>query len=207
MSRLIILGCGGHGRVIADMAERVGVYTSIVFLDNDPDAGDRVGGMKILGPFSELESIASREDHCVVGIGDNQLRSKLTAVVESLHVPLVTIIDPSASVSDGSVLGAGTVVMPRAVVNTGSVVGRGCIINTASSVDHDCRISEFVHISPGANIGGDVRIGECSWIGIGSSVRHGISIGRGAMIGAGASVVACVDDGVTVVGVPAKPMV
>jgi len=80
------------------------------------------------------------------------------------------------------------------------------ILNTLSSVDHDCQLGDFVHISPGAHIAGEVQIGDGSWIGIGASVIEGIKIGRNCIIGAGAAVIADVPDGVTVVGVPAKPI-
>tara|TARA_B100001121_G_scaffold139286_1_gene122138 strand:- start:66286 stop:66912 length:627 start_codon:yes stop_codon:yes gene_type:complete len=207
MSRLIVLGFGGHGRVVADVAERGGDHRSIVFLDNEPRPDDSgTDRYEVLGPCSDLGNIAAEGDRCVVAVGDNVRRSELFVLVEDAGVPLATIVDPTAFVSTGATIAEGTVVMPHAVVNTGSVVGRGCIINTGATVDHDCRIDEFVHVSPGSHLGGNVVIGEGTWVGIGSSVRHGITIGRRVMIGAGASVVACVDDGLTVVGVPAKPM-
>jgi acetyltransferase-like isoleucine patch superfamily enzyme len=91
------------------------------------------------------------------------------------------------------------------VVNADSQIGQGSILNTCCSVDHDCILGEAVHISPGVHLAGDVHVGDRSWIGIGAAVRQGVRIGSGVIVGAGAVVVSDVADGLTVIGVPAKP--
>jgi len=204
MSRLVVLGGGGHGRVVADAARGLGTYDAIVFLDDAPDRARADGEFPVIGSCHELESVARPGDHCIVAIGDNQERRSLLDRIDSLGIPLAVIVDASASVSCACELGPGTVVLPQAAVNIGSRLGRGCIVNTGATVDHDCTLDDCVHVAPGAHLGGDVTVGSDSWIGIGASVRHGIRVGAGVMVGAGAAVVAAVDDGCTVVGVPAR---
>ena len=206
MSRLIVIGGGGHGRVVADAARRSAEYDAIVFLDNAPDRAPVEPDFPIVGSCDDLESIVRPGDRCIVGIGNNEDRSRLTRRIQELGFELAVVIDPSASVSSGCTLGGGTAVLPQSAVNIGATVGPGCIINTGATVDHDCRLGSFVHVAPGAHLGGDVVVGSRTWIGIGAAVRHGIEIGCDVMVGAGAAVVSGVEDGRTVVGVPARPV-
>ena len=199
MTRLLVLGAGGHGRVVADSAGRMGVWGCVAFLDDG-------GGDSVIGRCDDLEQLVQEGDACVIAIGDNARRMTMLKKVKDLGVPVATVVDPSAAVSDGAVLGKGTVVLPRAAVNTGAKLGSGCIVNTGATVDHDCVLGDGVHVSPGAHLGGDVSVGEGTWIGLGASIRHGACIGERAMIGAGAAVVADVASDTTVVGVPARPI-
>tara|TARA_B100001059_G_scaffold115631_2_gene115930 strand:+ start:1951 stop:2574 length:624 start_codon:yes stop_codon:yes gene_type:complete len=201
-NRLLIIGAGGNGRVISDMAEQSGDWSMIAFLDDSVDAHDYPWG--IVGSCSDFAEHAAIFTHAVVAFGDNTLRSKWLERIAQTSLQMPTIIADSAQVSPRAKLGPGTVVMPQAAVNIGSDIGTGCIINTGASVDHDCRLGSCVHIAPGAHVGGHVTIGERSWIGIGSSVRNGIDIGSDVMVGAGAAVVSNLPDGCRAVGVPAK---
>lgn len=206
MSRLVVLGGGGHGRVVADAARGLGCYDAIVFLDDAPDRAKAEADFPVIGHCQDLDGVLRPGDTCIVAIGDNDERRALLDRIDELGAPLATIVDRSASISAACRLGAGSVVLPQAAVNIGSVLERGCIVNTGATVDHDCRLGECVHVAPGSHLGGDVSVGAMSWIGIGASVRHGIEIGSGVMVGAGAAVVSPVPDGCTVVGVPARPV-
>lgn len=206
MSRLIVLGGGGHGRVVADTARRSGRWEHILFLDDAPDRTRAETDFAVLGTCKDLDQVLRAGDECVVAIGDNAQRRALLDQIDEQSAPLAVVVDPSASVSADARLGPGTVVLPQGAVNIGAVLGRGCIVNTGATVDHDCRLGDCVHVAPGANLGGDVVVGDLSWIGIGASVRHGMRIGARAMVGAGAAVVADVATGTTVVGVPARSM-
>lgn len=204
MSRLIVIGGGGHGRVVADAARGLGAYETIVFLDDAPDRVMGDGDFAVIGGCEELESVARPGDSCIVAIGDNRHRAGFIERVLASGVPLATIVDRSASIGSDCELGPGTVVLAQAAVNIGSKLGIGCIVNTGATVDHDCTLGDHVHVAPGAHLGGDVVVGRGTWVGIGACVRHGISIGCDVVVGAGAAVVDEVSDGLTVVGVPAR---
>lgn len=206
MSRLIVLGGGGHGRVVADTARRSGRWELILFLDDAPDRTRAEADFPVLGSCDDLGQSLRPGDECLVAIGDNAQRRSLLDRVDELGAPLAVVVDPSASVSTDATLGPGTVILPQGAVNIGSVLGRGCIVNTGATIDHDCVLGDCVHVAPGAHLGGDVTVGDLAWIGIGSSIRHGTRVGARVMIGAGAAVVADVTTGTTVVGVPARPM-
>lgn len=205
MPRLIIIGAGGHARVVADVALAIG-YTDIAFLDDKFPALASVLDFPVIGRLADLPGSTRANDAVFVGIGDNARRLTAMAEVALAGRNLVMLAHPSSVVSRFAEIGAGTIVMPLAVVNVGTIVGQGVILNTACSVDHDCVLADGVHVSPGANISGGVSIGSGTWIGTGASVREYVTIGAHAMIGGGAFVGAGVPDGARVGGVPARPL-
>ncbi len=189
MNRLIIIGAGGHGRVVADAAS-----VPAVFLDEDTSLEG------VIGKPNELSAVTSNNDGIVVAIGDNSTRLQMLGGIKQA----TTIVHESSVVGNAVTLGVGTVVLAGAIININAKIGVGCIVNTGATVDHDCQLADGVHISPGANLGGNVTVGKCSWIGIGACVKNGVTIGKNVIVGAGAAVVQDVSDNVTVVGVPAK---
>lgn len=205
MSRsLAILGAGGHGRVVADCAERLN-YTRIVFFD-DYARSTMLGPWVLEGTGADLGAAVTGFDAFIVGIGDNRVRLERQRALLNAGGRAAILIHPAATVSRHAVVGAGSVVFAGAVVNTGAVVGEAVILNTGCGIDHDVRLADGVHASPGAHLGGGVLVGEASWIGLGAAIREGISIGAHVRVGAGAVVVRGVEDGLTVVGNPAREL-
>ena len=201
---LLIIGAGGNGRVIADLASSDPRWSRIAFLDDAVYSTDGERPWETLGPCTDLDQHVGSFTHGIVGFGDNAMRVEWIMKLEDSGLAIATIVSESASVSARAELGPGTVVMPRAVVNIGVKTGSGCLINTSASVDHDCILQNGVHVAPGAHVGGDVQIGLRSWIGIGASVRHGMRIGKDVVVGAGAAVVTDLPDSCVAVGVPAR---
>lgn len=206
MAVLLIVGAGGHGKVVADVALQTGRWDEVVFLDDAWPAKGKTGRWDILGKIDQMADWRSRCSEAVVAIGNNRLRVELQDRLLVAGFDIATIVHPSAQVSRYATLGGGTVVFANAVVNVDASIGEAVIINTAATVDHDCRLGRGVHVAPGANIGGGVVVGDCSWIGIGAAIRHYIEIGVDVIVGAGAAVVGNVSDGVVAVGCPARPV-
>ena len=199
MSDLLVIGAGGHGRVVADIASK---RYAVAFLDDG--AGGEELPWPVLGPLSLLDQVKDDYAAFVVGVGGNAKRLEIAARLEQLGCQLVTVEDESAVVSAHAEVGRGTVIMPQAAINYGAVVGRSCIVNTAATVDHDCRLGDGVHISPGAHLAGSVRVGKRAWIGVGASVKEGVEVGADVVVGAGAAVVDDQPSGAVVKGVPAR---
>jgi sugar O-acyltransferase (sialic acid O-acetyltransferase NeuD family) len=203
VSRLVVVGAGGHGAVVAEAAAEIDRWREIVFLDDD-DSLQAVVDFPVSGRISDLFEVADQGAEVIVAIGGNRRRLELCEEVARSGLQLISVIHPTACISRSATISSGSVVCAGAIVNARATVGRACILNTGATIDHDCVLEDGVHVSPGANLGGAVRVGQCAWIGIGSSVREGISIGRDSIVGAGAAVVSDVADALTVGGVPAR---
>ena len=203
---LLVVGAGGHGRVVADAAAASGLWASLAFLDDRYPGLRHSGPWPVIGTVVDAKHLSGQFDSAVVGIGNNQRRLEILALLEKLGFALPSVRHPRAAVSVHAVLGRGTVVLANASVNIGAVLGDACIVNTNASVDHDCVLEHGVHVGPGSRLAGAVRAGTMSWIGIGASVREGGVIGARAIVGAGAVVIGQVEEGRTVVGVPARDL-
>lgn len=198
MNRLIIVGAGGHGKVIADAALKNG-YANICYID-DHATGD-VMGFPIIGTSSDIEDLNDGSADFIIGIGNNAVRK---TIAETYNVNWVSIIHPSAQIGFNAEIGKGTVVMANAVVNVCAKIGEHCIINTGAIVEHDNVIEDYTHISPNAALGGTVRIGSLTHVGIGATVKNNTEICSDCTIGAGAVVVKNIKEPGTYVGVPAR---
>lgn len=205
MKRLAILGASGHGAVVADAALLAG-WGSIQFFDDRWPAIQAVGHWPVVGGTEALLRAGAAIDGVIVAIGANLVRLAKQETLRAGGLRVVTITHPAAVVSPLAEVGLGCVLFAGAVVNAFATIGAAGIINTGATVDHDCVLADGVHLSPGAHLGGTVRVGRASWIGIGAAVSHGISIGANTIVGAGAAVVDDLDDDLTVVGVPARPI-
>ncbi len=191
--RLIIIGAGGHGRVMEDVAGLSG-YTDIAFLDDK---------LPVLGKVKDFVRYVTASDF-FVAIGDNAVRERIFTELSEHHATIVKLLHPKAVIADGVTIGAGTAVMAGAVINPGVRVGDGVIVNTCSSIDHDCTIEAFTHISVGAHLAGTVHTGRRTFVGMGANIIHQVTICADCVIGAGTAVVKDIDERGTYVGVPAK---
>lgn len=200
MNRLIVIGAGGHGKVISEIAYMNG-YEEIFFMD---DTKVYEEDCNIIGTLNDVEHLNPEEYDFIVAIGDNEIRKLIQKKLIANNFKLVVLIHPSAVVSTTAGIGRGTVIMANSVVGIGSVIGEGCIINTGATVDHDCKIEDYAHISPGVHLAGGVEIGEKSWIGIGSSIINNLKITNNCILGAGSVIINDISDSGTYVGTPAK---
>lgn len=201
---LVILGSGGHGRVVADIARAMG-RTVAGFLDANVPAGRVFGGIKVLGGDPLLDDRAFIAQHeFIIAIAEQRARRRLATLVRERLGALVSLVHPSAVVAPDVRIGAGTVLVAGSVVNPGAILGDLVIVNTGATVDHDCVLNDGVHICPGAHLAGTVTCGEDACIGTGAVVIQNVRIGARTMVGAGAVVIADVPTDVTVVGCPAR---
>ncbi len=208
---VIIVGYGGHGRVVAAALIAAGRQ---VIAAVDPcyvaDAQRKLA-MRVIDDADLLNQYSPDDVDLALGIGtvgpcDAESRRRLVAENYRAAGYRFTVVRhpfcwlaPDVHLSDGVEIHAGAVVQPG--VNLGAFT----IVNTRASVDHDCQIGEFCHLAPGSLLSGNVRVGDGTHLGTGSKVIQGVEIGRGCRVAAGATVVRNVADGVAVKGLPAKP--
>lgn len=183
---VVIVGAGGHGRVVADILLAAG-RTVAGFLD-DRVVGP-VSGLPVLGPFARaLDPGFGRGRALIVALGDTARRVDLSQAILRSGGALATAIHPFAILAGGAQVGVGSSVSAAAVIGTGAVVGRFCIVNTAAVVDHDCALGDGVFLGPGVRLCGGVSVGAGAFIGAGAIVLPGVRIAADARVRAGALV-------------------
>ena len=200
MNSLHIIGAGGHGKVVADIALTRG-YSDIVFFA-DGNTEKECMGFPIVNGTEKVYDYPDTD--IIVAIGNAKVRKQFldNLITQKRHIP--TLIHPTAIIAPKTEIGKGSVIMAGAVINPHTTIGVGCIINTGASVDHDNTIGNYVHISVGTHLAGTVSVGDATWIGIGAIISNNISICENCTIGAGCVVVKDLDVSGVYVGVPAK---
>ena len=197
---VVIIGAGGHAKVIADIILCSG-DNIVGFLDDNKYKQGRTiyKDHKVIGKISDVKKY--EENYFIIAIGDNYRRSD---IAEKLDLKYYTAIHPKAIIADTVKIGEGTAIMAGVVINPDTKIGKHCIINTACSIDHDNTIQDFVHISPGAHLAGTVFIEEYTWVCAGVTVANNVSISSDVIVGAGATVLKNITMAGTYVGTPAR---
>jgi len=206
--KVLIIGAGGHSKVIVDIIQSEKKYEIVGFIDNIQPIGKEVCGYKVIGREEDIKTLTDNLNIYggVIAVGDNFLRSNLEKKIKKLcnKFIFVNCLHPKSNIAFDVIMGEGNVVMAGATINTSSEIGNHCIFNTNSSIDHDNKISNFVSIAPNAVTGGNVEIGAFSAIGIGSTIIHNISVGENCIVGASSLVHQDTISNSVYYGIPAK---
>ncbi|MBT3315396.1 MAG: acetyltransferase [Anaerolineae bacterium] len=208
MENILILGAGGHAKVIVDIVEQEGKYNLVGIIDQNLAEKEPLLSYPLLGKEEDLPKLI--KEHAIKGIiiaiGDNFIRSKaanrLNESYSGLSFP--TTIHPKTAIAKDVKISEGTVIMAGVSVNPGSTLGNFCILNTNSILDHDSSLGDFSSLAPGVTVGGDCNIGNYSAIGIGATLLHGIKIGEHSVIGAASLVSKEIPPNTIAYGLPAK---
>ena len=150
--RLILLGAGGYGKTVADVASQIGDYDDIRFLDDN--SKDEL----VIGKCEDYIRFIDDNTAFYPAFGNNEARIRWLERLDADNAKIATIIHTSAYVSPTARVNHGVVVLPKAIVNTDVYIGRGCIINCGAIVDHGCEISDGVHVCLGAVVKAENRI-------------------------------------------------
>jgi sugar O-acyltransferase (sialic acid O-acetyltransferase NeuD family) len=203
-SRLVLIGAGGHGRIVLEAAQEAGFDVAAI-VDRELVESGEVMGVPVLA-VDDADVVLLGFGGWLNGLGANPDTSPRRAMAERIGrlIPMPAIIHPRAAVSGRATVADGAQVMAGAVVQGGASIGWDAVINTGSVVDHDCSIGPHGFIGPGAVLSGAAVVGEGSFVGAGAVILPGIVVGTRAVVGAGAVVIRDVADGTIVVGCPAK---
>jgi sugar O-acyltransferase (sialic acid O-acetyltransferase NeuD family) len=195
----VIIGAGGHGKVVADALIASGCVADLCFADDVASMkGQHAIGIPVAG---SLQDVLNADAYVHVAIGSNAIRQKILRSL--IAYKCFSVVHPNAIVSNWAQYGPGTFIAAMAVIGPDAKLGQGVIVNHAAVVDHDCEVGDFAHIAPGATLAGGVHVGAGVLIGAGARVLPGVCVGAGAVIGAGAVVTKDVLPGFLVSGVPA----
>ncbi|UCF35055.1 MAG: acetyltransferase [Phycisphaerales bacterium] len=205
--KCLIIGAGGHGRVVLDILVSMERFDVVGFVDSNPGLkGRRIDGLEVLGCLDDVPRIRDeRGVHCsIVAIGDNGVRRHFADRLGRYGLELINAIHPSAKLAHNVTLGRNLVIAAGSVVCAHCQIGDSVILNTGCIVDHESLIGTATHICPGARLAGRVTVESGAFVGIGATIIQNIRVGYEAVVGAGAVVIQDVAPMSTVVGVPAR---
>lgn len=194
-SRLVIFGCGGHGKAVLDVVLHNGDFSDIVFVDHNAKDSEDILGFPILKEYSV------NDEKVFIAVGDN---AKRTALCEKYYENLTSVVSNNAYIGRNVKIGKGVFIGHHAHVGILSVVEDFVIVNTSASADHECRLKRGCFIAPNSTLCGKVTVGELSFVGAGSVVKEKIQIGTKVIVGGGAVVVKNLEQEGIYFGIPAK---
>lgn len=161
---LIILGAGGHGHVVKEVAEAMGIFHKIDFLDDNSN--------EAIGKCSDNEKFIEKYTYAIPAFGNNKLRMEWIEKLEENKFQIPTLIHPTAYISPSAIISLGCVVEAKAVVNTNSRIEKGSIISIGSIIDHDATIGYGCHVDCGAVVKSYCIIDSLSKINSGQVIEY-----------------------------------
>lgn len=208
-TRVVLLGGGGHARVLIDcLLDREEVVLHGILDAENSREMRHVFGVPVLGGDDLLFSLRAQGVQAfIVGVGfpkNIRLRARLYSLGISSGYEPWPVIHSTARCSTRAKVGPGLQLLPGSIVNAGANIGENVLINTAAIVEHDCVVGAHSHVACGAVLSGGVHLGTCVHIGAGATLREGISVGDHAIVAAGAVVIRNVPPSTIVMGVPAQ---
>ncbi|TKX82268.1 acetyltransferase [Halorubrum sp. SD626R] len=204
--KAIIIGAGGHARVVYDILRHDRNITVESFVDNTRRGSDEdIMGVQVTGDHSVIPSlIEDGVNLFIIAVGDNDIRQDHFETLREHELRPVNAVHPSAEITPTAKLGTGSVFAASSNVSTNAVVGNNVIINTDALVEHETEVHDHAHIGPGSKIAGRVEVGDGAFIGIGTTIKEYVTIGKGAIVGAGSVVLDDVPANTVAAGAPAE---
>ena len=170
--KLLILGAGGFGQSIAEVAELLGKWKSISFVDDRWPEQQQVGRYTIIANIQSLEAINLHSFEAIIAVGNNQIRQKWQQLLLDLSIPLTTIIHPQTVIAPSAKIGQGVSIMAGCVIGTNTIIQDGVILNMGTLLDHDVVVEHFVHLSIGVKVASNNVIPTFSFLEVGSIIEH-----------------------------------
>ena len=204
MNRIILLGGGGHCKVVIDNLQISGKNIVGILDDNPEFAGSDILGCKIIGGMECLSEIRVKTDYAVIAVTDPRTRKKLAQKCIEAGLEMTGFIHPSAVISDSATISSTAQICAGTIINPLARIEENVIINTQALIEHDCLIGSFSHIAPSASLLGNVKVGALTMIGASTVVNPNLRIGSSVVVGAGSVVVSNLEDRSNYRGVPAK---
>ena len=201
---LIIVGAGGHARVVIDAAELQGFNILSIVDTNYHEQDETIINYQVIGGFSELGHFDRKATNVFIAIGDAKERAFYFDEVKNMGFSIPKIIHPTAILSKYVTIGDGVFVNSGVILNATVVIDENSVVNTGAILDHEVHLGRHSHVAPGCKIGGRVKIGDFTFIGIGATVIDKIKIGSHVIVGAVSVVIRDVESNSTVVGIPAR---
>ncbi|WP_440616719.1 NeuD/PglB/VioB family sugar acetyltransferase [Cysteiniphilum sp. 6C5] len=200
---IVVIGAGGHAKVVVDAILAQGKYTIQAVIQDDPipENGKTILGYEVI----HSSHLSGKKIDCfIVAIGCDNTRKEQFLKYKKQGYHAATIIHPQSIIARNVIVSEGSVILAGVIINPDSNIGANVIINTGVIIEHDVSILSHSQLSPGAVVCGGCCVDEKVYIGANSVIRQCIHIVNDSIIGCGASVVCNITESGTYVGVPAK---
>jgi sugar O-acyltransferase (sialic acid O-acetyltransferase NeuD family) len=202
--QIVVIGGGGLGRQLLDIAEDIPDIEVVGLLDDgEPDRAllsaydvPLLGGTESFGRLH-------RDVRYVVGVADPRTKRSIENKLppDRASTPL---IHPSVVLARRVEVGPGSVLCACVLVSNHTTIRRNVLINSLSGIGHDVRLADFCTVSVSVVLSGGVEVEPDVFLGSGAVVNPMVRLGRGCVVGAGTVVGRDVPAGVTVLGVPPR---
>ena len=204
MSKVVLLGGGGHCKVVIDNLQLSG-RKIVGVLDDDPkSAGREILGYQVIGPMKRLAEMRKEADFAVIAVTDPGTRKKLAEKCRDAGFEMTGFIHPAAVISASATISPTAQICAGAIINPLARIEENAIINTLAIIEHDCFVGPYCHIAPLASLMGNVRVESLTMIGASTVIIPNLCVGSGVVVGAGTVVVKDLEDNSKYLGVPAK---
>ena len=200
-----IYGCGGAGRESKEIAELLGHWDELVFID-DAYSNDYYKGIKRRNYEEFHREFGKSDAEIVISLGEPELKVKIYERLKKDGFAFANLIHPTAIVSPSAQIGNGLILKPHSLISSDAVVGNNVSIEENGIVGHDSVIGDHCQISANVVVAGGCTVGCATYIGLSVPIKQGIKIGKNAVIGMGSVVVRDIPDNVIAMGNPARPM-
>lgn len=170
--KLLILGAGGFGQTIAEVAELLGNWENISFVDDRWPEQQWLGCYPIVSNIQNLSLIKQQDFEAIIAVGNNQIRQKWQQLLLDLSIPITTIIHPQTVIAPSAKIGQGVSIMAGCVIGTNTIIQDGAILNMGTLLDHDVIIEDFCHLSVGVKVAGGKRISQQTFLEVGTIISH-----------------------------------
>lgn len=168
--KIVIIGAGGHGKVVADTIVAQDKYELIGFVDAVLPIGEKIiNDFCVVETQDNIKLLKNKADVFIVAVGNNVVREKIYNLVIEILSPSI-VIHPSSVIGSDVTIDSGTVVLANTVINASSHIGKNTIVNTGTVVDHDCVIGDSIHLSIGTMVGSNSIIENGHTTSIGESI-------------------------------------
>ncbi len=210
MQDLIIVGAGGFGRemlaVLKDIKESEHKWNILGFIDDNANAINGIDcSHKVIGALEEWQP--NENEVFVMAIASVQGKKRCAALLKEKGARFITVIHPTAHVSETTKIGEGLVLFPYAEISVNCTIGAFVFLNSYAQIGHDSVVGDYCTLCPKCAIAGGGELEEGVMIGTNASTYPRVKIGSYATVGMNSAVIRRVKPGTTVMGVPAKMMI